>query len=149
VNTANEYVFGPLAATSVGAILRAGYTFAPRISLQTYAQAFLASGTFSDRRAVAAAPGDHITIDQIRAAPPATMLPLGTATPDFEQAALNLNVVFRWEYLPGSTLFIVYTRSQVPTVNIADQQARLTPHGLGVGPANDVVLVKLTYWWAS
>jgi hypothetical protein len=150
VTTANTYVFGQLAATSVGAILRASYTFAPRVSLQTYAQAFLASGSFSDRRAVATAmPGEHISIDRIRQAPLATMLPAGTSTPDFEQAALNLNVVFRWEYLPGSTLFLVYSRSQVPAVNIPDLTAHLAPSALGRGSSADVILLKLTYWWAS
>ncbi len=145
----NEYVFGQLAATSVGAILRASYTFAPRVSLQTYAQGFLASGSYTDRRAVAAMPGEHISIDRVRAAPLATMLPAGTSTPDLEQAALNLNVVFRWEYLPGSTLFLVYSRSQVPGVNISDMAAHLAPHVLGRGSSADVILLKLTYWWAS
>jgi hypothetical protein len=145
----NEYVFGQLAATSVGATLRASYTFSPRVSLQTYAQGFLASASYTDRRAVTARPGDHISIDQVRAAPLATMLPAGTVTPDLEEAALNLNVVFRWEYLPGSTLFVVYSRSQIPGVNIFDMGAHLAPRALGRGSSADVILLKLTYWWAS
>jgi hypothetical protein len=145
----NQYVFGKLAARSVGAILRANYTFTPHVSLQTYAQAFLASGSFTDRRAVSAAPGEHVTIDRIHAAPLTTMLPANTSTPDFEQAALNLNVVFRWEYLPGSTVFLVYSRSQVPAVGISDLGARLDPRALGRGSSADVILLKLTYWWAS
>jgi hypothetical protein len=145
----NQYVFGKLAARSVGAILRANYTFTPHVSLQTYAQAFLASGSFTDRRAVSAAPGEHVSTDRIRAAPLATVLPANTSTPDFEQAALNLNVVFRWEYLPGSTVFLVYSRSQVPTVGISDLGARLDPRALGRGSSADVILLKLTYWWAS
>ncbi|MDB4980883.1 MAG: hypothetical protein JWM82_1635, partial [Myxococcales bacterium] len=146
----NEYVFGQLAATSVGAILRASYTFAPRVSLQTYAQGFLASASFTDRRAVPAMPGEHISIDRVRAAPLTTMLPATpSATPDLEEAALNLNVVFRWEYLPGSTIFVVYSRSQVPGVKIPDMGAQLAPHALGRGASADVILLKLTYWWAS
>jgi hypothetical protein len=145
--TPNEYVFGQLAATSVGAILRANYTFAPGVSLQTYAQGFLSSRSYTDRRAVTAMPGEHISIDRVRRAPLATMPPV--TTPDVEEAALNLNIVFRWEYLPGSTLFIVYSRSQVPGVNIFDMTAHLAPRALGRGSSADVLLLKLTYWWAS
>jgi hypothetical protein len=144
-----EYVFGKLVARSLGAILRAGYTFTPGISLQTYAQAFLASGSFSDRRAITAGAGQTILLSQIAAAPTAGTLPGGTSTPDFEQAALNLSIVFRWEYLLGSTLFLVYSRSQVPSVNILDLGARLEPRALGRGSSADVILLKVTYWWAS
>ncbi|HVZ75339.1 MAG TPA: DUF5916 domain-containing protein [Polyangia bacterium] len=145
----NEYVFGSLDAKSVGATLRAGYTFAPRISLTTYAQAFLASGSFTDRRVVAAQPGARVRLDAIAAAPTTTMLPAGMTTPDFEQAALNLSVVFGWEYLPGSTLYLVYSRSQLPSINIPDLGAHLAPRALGRGSSTDVVFLKLTYWWAS
>ena len=36
--------------------------------------------------------------------------------PDTEQATLNVNVVLRWEYRLGSTLFVVYTRAQNPAL---------------------------------
>ena len=94
-------------------------------------------------------PGEHISIDRVRAAPQMMGLPMGTSTPDLEEAALNLNIVFRWEYLPGSTLFVVYSRSQVPGVGISDMAAHLAPHVLGRGASADVILLKLTYWWAS
>jgi hypothetical protein len=142
-----DYVFGKLAALSVGATLRTSYTFAPRLTLQTYAQAFVASGHFSDLRSVSAAPGQWLRIADIAAAPmPAA--PLATS-PDFEQAALNLNVVFRWEYRLGSTLFLVYSRSQVPDIENFAAPASLQLRALGTRASADVILVKLSYWWAS
>ena len=54
----DPYLFGKLAAKNVSATLRASYTFTPRLTLQAYAQAFLASGHFSDIRAVATLPSE-------------------------------------------------------------------------------------------
>jgi hypothetical protein len=75
-------------------------------------------------------------------------LAIGT-TPDFEQAALNLNVVFRWEYRLGSTLFLVYSRSQVPELSNVVSPASLQPRALGSRASADVILLKLSYWWSS
>ncbi|HTA19845.1 MAG TPA: DUF5916 domain-containing protein [Polyangia bacterium] len=141
-----DYVFGKLQAVSVGATLRVNYTFAPRLSLQTYAQAFLASGHFADLRLNAAIGGQKIRISDLEAAPPGTSL---ATNPDFEEAALNLNVVFRWEYRLGSTLFLVYSRSQVPDLGILMTPATLQPRALGTRASADVILLKLSYWWSS
>ena len=43
-----RYRFGVLRAASVGSTLRATYTFTPRLTLQTYAQIFLAFRHYSD-----------------------------------------------------------------------------------------------------
>jgi hypothetical protein len=144
--SAND-VFGKLTATSLGATLRANYTFAPHLSLQTYAQGFLAAGHFADLRAVSTQSGQRVRIADLAAAPLPSVA-IGT-TPDFEQAALNLNVVFRWEYRLGSTLFLVYSRSQVPELANVVAPASLQPRALGARASADVILLKLSYWWSS
>ena len=140
-------VFGRLDASSLGATLRANYTFAPRLSLQAYAQAFLAAGRFSDLRTVAPPANGRVRLDDIAAAPESTMPP--PTNPDFEEAALNLNLVFRWEYSLGSTLFIVYARSQVPEIANVIEPIALQPRALGTRASADVILLKLSYWWAN
>lgn len=142
-------VFGKLKAMSVGAILRANYTFAPHLSLQAYAQGYLASGHFDDLRTITVAPGTKVTRDALAAAPTTMADAAYLPKPDFEQAALNVNVVFRWEYRPGSTLFLVYTRSQMPDILSFSQPAMLQPSALGRRASSDVIMLKLTYWWAS
>jgi hypothetical protein len=143
---AGLYVFGKLDAKSLGATVRATYTFAPRLTLQAYGQLFLASGhygQFSFFRSTT--PGAVVHLDALKP----YFAPLAT-NPDFEEGVLNLNVVLRWEYTLGSTLFLVYTRSQVPSVMLSPGEAA----SLGLGsvsraPAADVVLLKLTYFWAG
>jgi Domain of unknown function (DUF5916)/Carbohydrate family 9 binding domain-like len=139
--------FGKLDASSVGATLRANYTFAPRLSLQAYAQAFLAAGNFTDLRAPATPPNGRVRLSDIAAAPAPQAPP--TTNPDFEQAALNLNIVLRWEYRLGSTFFLVYSRSQVPEIASVVEPVALQPRSLGTRASADVILAKLSYWWAN
>jgi hypothetical protein len=145
-NEATGYVFGRLLAKSASATLRVSYTFTPSLSLQTYAQLFLASGHFSELRAIAPTPAAVIRLADLEAAPAAMT---GAAGVDFEQAALNANVVLRWEYRLGSSVFLVYSRSQVPYVQSFQPPATLRLSSLGHGAAADVVLLKLSYWWGS
>src|SRR6185437_12182114 len=56
VGAFDPYLFGKLDAKNVSVTLRASYTFTPRLTLQAYAQAFLASGHFSNLRSVGSYP---------------------------------------------------------------------------------------------
>jgi hypothetical protein len=70
------------------------------------------------------------------------------ANPDFQQGVLNVNVVARWEYRLGSILYVVYTRSQIPTVTLTpSESATLSIGSVSRAPAQDVIIVKMSYWW--
>jgi hypothetical protein len=149
----SDYVFGKLTAKSVSATLRATYTFTPQLTLQAYGQAFLASGHYDELRQQALPPaptGDTVSLAGLAAGSPPTSVPVN---PDFEDAAVNVNVVFRWEYRLGSTIYLVYTHSQVPTVPTGmtglPAPATLTPSAFGHGESSDVFLLKFSYWWAG
>lgn len=139
------YLFGRLRADTLGLTLRTTLTFTPELSLQTYAQAFLAATrwsqftAFSDERA-----GVIIDIEDLAS----TTRP--EEIPDFEDAVLNANVVLRYEYALGSTLFFVYSHAQdtygVPTY---DAPGALRFRLLEPRSANDVFLVKASYWWGG
>ena len=62
---------------------------------------------------------------------------------------LNVKIVLRWEYLAGSTLFVVYSRSQQGSYAPFESSTR--PHidfgALGKGVNNDSLQVKLSYAW--
>jgi hypothetical protein len=140
----NQYLFGKLEAKALGTTLRATYTFAPRLTLQTYGQLLLASGHYTDFSSFSA-PGPRSAVRLGDLVPFAGALP---NSPDFQEGVANLNVVLRWEYRLGSTLFLVYTRSQSPTVTLAPGESSSLSFGsVRRAPASDVFLVKLSYWW--
>ena len=134
---------GKLDAKALGITVRTTYTFAPRLTLQAYAQLFLASGHYTDLTqftTTPATPHPAIRVSDLTAYTGALAY-----NPDFEQGVLNVNVVLRWEYVLGSTLFLVYTRSQIPTTTLDPSQAGgLNLGAVGKAPAADILLAKLT-----
>ncbi|MGD0485317.1 MAG: DUF5916 domain-containing protein, partial [Gemmatimonadales bacterium] len=141
---ATHYTFARLDQSTIGVTLRLNYTFTPNVSLQVYAQPFVSKGTYSDVRELSATP---------RAASyDARYQPFGdTSVTDnpggFNYKAFNSNVVFRWEYRPGSTLFLVWNQGRQGVLGAEGTEGfrgdlrdlfRLHPE--------NTFLVKLSYW---
>jgi hypothetical protein len=142
------YQFGTQTATSLGATVRAAYTFTPELSLQFYAQLFLARVHYGPLYQVTRPAGSEVRLSDLLPYVPDPLLP-PPPNPDSERATLNINVVLRWEYRLGSTLFAVYTRAQdpalVPSPNgVASFELRPLLQGRA---ADNVLMLKLAYWF--
>jgi len=139
------YLFGRLFDRNASLTLRATYTFSPKISLQTFAQLFMVAGHYTDLSSAPRKSGSRLHASDLT--------PLAGPPPpdaDFQEAALNANVVLRWDYRLGSTLYLVYSRSQIPTVRLQpNEEAALRASDIGRVPAIDVIMAKLSFWWAS
>jgi hypothetical protein len=73
-----------------------------------------------------------------------------STSPNRLDVALNATIVLRWEYSLGSTVFLVYSRSQVPEANLdPGELPRLTFNAdtLASGQATQAILIKLAHWW--
>jgi hypothetical protein len=138
------YLFGQLAARSVGATLRTSYTFTNRLTLQLYGQLLLVAKHYSRFASFSVdpeAPRPVIHLDELTPAPaPAT-------NPDSAETNLNLSAVLRWEFRPGSTLFLVYSRFQAPELALDGKPAELDLGALRNGPATDSLRLKVSYYW--
>ncbi|MDH3458314.1 MAG: DUF5916 domain-containing protein, partial [Gemmatimonadota bacterium] len=60
--------------------------------------------------------------------------------------SLRANLVFRWEYTPGSTLFVVWTHDRNATDPFGNFDFSRDFDALKEAAADNVFLVKLTYW---
>jgi hypothetical protein len=75
--------------------------------------------------------------------------------PDFKWTSFNSNVVLRWEYRPGSTLFLVWTQSR-ETYDSGIGSLKLFGDAYYQGDLkylfdtvpNNVFLIKINYWWS-
>src|SRR5207244_11473113 len=83
---------------------RVDYTITPDLTLQVYAQPFVSKGNYSNARELAA-PRAAAYDDRCK---PYT----GTLQSGFTFKQFNSNVVLRWEYRPGSALFVVWTQGR-------------------------------------
>jgi hypothetical protein len=103
-----HYTFAHLWQRTVGLQLRLDYTASPTLTLQAYAEPFVTRGTYSDVKELA----------NPRAAAYANRLkPYGDTAVANHPGGFNFkqfrsNVVMRWEYRPGSTLFLVWTQGR-------------------------------------
>ncbi len=141
---ATHYTFAHLDQTTTSATVRLNYTFSPNVSLQTYLQPFVSKGTYSNVRQLSATPGASRYDD--RYAPYDN--PAVTGDPGgFNFKELQSNVVFRWEYKPGSTLFVVWNEGRqgfAPAAGVNGFQGDIRDL-FRLHPEN-TFLVKMSYW---
>jgi hypothetical protein len=129
-----DHVYGTLRRNVVDVTLRGTYAFSPDLTLQAYLQPFVAAGDYQNIRRLAR-PRSY------------DFEPVGMGTnPDFNQKSVRGNVVLRWEYLRGSTLFVVWNLTQSDETRPGDFHA-LRDIGSAFGAsANHTFLVKFSYW---
>jgi hypothetical protein len=130
-----DNVYGTLRRNVVDLTVRATYAFTRDLTLQAYMQPFVAVGDYDDIRKLARPSSYEFT--------PVTL----NYDPDFNNKSLQSNVVLRWEYVKGSTLFAVWNRTQDdasrPGVFSAFRDLR---GAFGAGEANNVFIIKASYW---
>ncbi|MEO5798089.1 MAG: DUF5916 domain-containing protein [Gemmatimonadales bacterium] len=155
-------VFATLDQRELALDTRLNWTLTPKLSAQLYVQPLISTGDFSDYKEFAA-PGtfnfdvygkDRGTITHDNAAGRYTIDPdgAGAAAPftigdqNFNFRSLRANVVLRWEYRPGSTIFLVWQQSREGVVDIGDFSFRRDFNAIFTRPATNVFAVKATYW---
>ena len=82
--------------------VRGTFTFARDLTLQVYAQPFMAAVDYSNFKRLVP-PNSYEYVGD-------TVYDEETERPDFSRNSFNSNVVLRWEYRPGSTLYLVWTQ---------------------------------------
>jgi hypothetical protein len=131
-----RYVFGRLNQTTVAANIRLNWAFSPTMSVQTFVQPLISAGDYTDYKSLARPksyefepypyPGNR----------------------DFNFKSLRGNAVFRWEYQPGSTLFLVWTQERSSFEPIGDFDFRRDFSDLTRADANNIFLAKLSYYFS-
>ncbi len=155
-----RYVFGELDQKTFSAGLRLNWTFSPALSLQLYGQPLISSGKYADFKELAAPrsfafnhyqqtgiiqfDGETYLIDLDG---PGPGLPVEFDNPDFNFKSLRGNAVLRWEYRPGSTLYFVWTQTREEDTPTGDFQFQRSLGRIWNLPADNIFMVKFTYYW--
>jgi hypothetical protein len=156
-----RYVFATLDQTQVSMTTRVDWTFTPRVSLQLFAQPLLAAGDFLDYKEFArprefqfevygrdigtitrASDGTY-TVDPDGAG---TSPAFSFGDRDFNGRFLRGNAVLRWEYRPGSALFLVWQQSRSGDGPPGDFELGRDFADLWQTPPVNVFVVKATWW---
>ncbi len=123
----NRYVIGRIDQTIARVVFRATYMVTPNLSIEYYGQPFGTFGNYDEYKAVTSASDP----EYYRRYSPISPMPMagiegfygvdensdgltdyGFNRPDFNFSQFRSNMVIRWEYIPGSTLFLVWTKER-------------------------------------
>ena len=157
VTFGERYIFGFIERSEIAAPIRINYSFTPDLSLEVYAEPFASSGLYSSIGELAAPQTfdlrlygtDGTTIERDEDGDYAVTDgddQFTIANPDFNDLSFRSNLVLRWEWRPGSTLFVVW---QANRSDFLDDGTAVGPGSLFnafSSPGDNVLSVKLTYW---
>ncbi len=155
----DRYVVGDIRQTTAMLVTRLDLSFTPRLSFQLYAQPFLSAGTYSR---VGSVDDAHAVSSQarVRRFTPNELTPtiggdwrvtsggssFDFADPNFAFNELRTNSVLRWEYRPGSALFLVWSHGRNADGLPAGFDLRRQARELGEVAGDHVILVKVSHW---
>jgi len=152
----SRYVFARIDQSTFSLQLRANYTIGPDLTFELYGEPFAASGRYygfgelaqargfrlreygTDGTTIARDPGgDYLVTDNDT---------FSIANPDFNILSFRSNAVLRWEWRPGSTLYLVWAQDRFGF----DPNGRLVGFrdlGDAFGAQGDnFFAVKVSYW---
>jgi len=160
-----RYLLATLDQEIFEANVRLNWILTPTLSVQFYVQPLIASGAYSDFKFLArprtldlttyGTNGSSIseetnpdgsrsyTIDADGGGP---ALSYRTADPDFNFVSLRGNAVLRWEFLPGSAMYLVWTQSRSAAESIGDFQLGHSMERLWDLTPDNIFMMKVSYW---
>lgn len=138
-DTATHYVFGHMDQTTIGLTFRVNYTITPTLTVQVYAEPFVSAGEYGNFRELVDGRADRYD-DRYRAFAYA-------GNPDFNYKSFRTTNVLRWEYKPGSALYVVWQQGREDVADVGRFRFRQDMGDIFALPAANVFLVKYSYWF--
>jgi hypothetical protein len=139
-----RYIFAPVDQTTLSMETRLNVNFTPELSLEMYGQPFVSSGDYGDAMTLRAPRTyDFDAYEE------------SVEDRDFNTRSLRGNAVLRWEWRPGSTVFLVWQQQRSGSLECSQSRPRcdngrfdfsrdarsiFDPH------PDNVFLLKLNYW---
>ena len=133
-----RYIFARLDQTTVSFTLRANYTITPQLTVQIYAAPFVSAGDYDRFKHLVNGRAPRY---EDRYAPTSY-----DGNPDFNFRSFRTTNVLRWEYKPGSALFVVWQQGREAVLGSGSFRFGPDFRGIFGAPARNAFLVKWSYW---
>lgn len=159
-NSDSRYVLGTIDNHTLTASVRLDYTINPNLSIQYYGQHFISRGRYKDFKYVTNPVAERLTerfqlydsnqinlsgndfqVDENRDG----TMDYSFSNPDFSYVQFNSNLVLRWEYIPGSELFLVWSQGVKSSVSSSDGLFEGFETGILDERPQNIFLLKATY----
>jgi hypothetical protein len=154
------YLFGKLDQKTFSFTMRINYTINPELSIEYYGQPFISAGKYSAFKKITDPVAGKFR-ERFHEYTPAELTYDGAGNytvsdggnfsftnPDYNFRQFRSNLVVRWEYHPGSTLYLVWSQGRTSTdSNGMFHYGSDVKDLFGITPHN-VWLLKFSYWFA-
>jgi len=160
INGGQRYILGKINQHTVGATFRIDYNITPEFSIQYYGSPFASVGKYSEFKSIIN-PRDASYNKRFTILNPIlngnnyeisensnSQVNYVFENPDFNFSQFRSNFVFRWEYRPGSQLYVVWSQDRT---NYSMPGTNSEYAALGklkdIFP-NNIFLIKFNYWFS-
>ena len=157
----SRYMFATLNQKEFSLQTRVNYVLSPKMSVQVYMQPLVSVGDYLEFKEFAKPRTfdftrygiDRGALTYDPAARRYTVEPgdggasFGFSDPDFNFKSLRLNVIFRWEWKPGSAMYLVWTEQRQDLARPGEFAFRRDFGSTFGAPADDVLMFKIAYWF--
>ena len=153
-----RYIFATVDRSELSARVRVNYAITPDLTLETYAEPFAASGRFYDYGELSAPRSERLrlygtdgtTVSAPDAEGARTVSADGTSfTLDnlaFNARSFRSNVVLRWEWRPGSTLFVVWQQDRAAQLSSGEHVGFSDVWDSFTRDGSNFFALKVNYW---
>ena len=160
-----SYLLARLDQKTLGLTVRLDYSITPELTIQYYGNPYFSNGIYSKFKKItnpnskeydnmySVFEGDYFQLnktdnkysfDETRD----NMMDYSIDNPDFNFREFRSNLVARWEYKSGSTIYLVWTHGRSEYENITNNSINDNVNGLFDIFPNNVFLVKFNYWYS-
>jgi len=154
-----RYVFGEMDQRTLSSSIRLNWTFTPELSFQLFAQPLISTADFKKYKEFTRPGGYEFRVfgeggstfdDETLVADPdgdGPAAPIQLEDQDFTFKSLRGTAVLRWEYRPGSTLYLVWTQSRTDDFHDREFRVGRSLERLWEARPDNIFMIKLTYWF--
>ena len=159
-DSTTRYIMGTIENRTLKATLRINYAINPNLSIQFYAEPFISTGEYTEFKYVTNSTASSLTdrfqlydLSQIEYNNDIYSFDdnldgnsdYSISNPDFSFAQFNSNLVLRWEYIPGSELFLVWSQGLRNEFFASDSLIDGIQSGIIDQRPQNIFLIKYTY----
>ena len=156
-SASSKYMVGTIDLNTISSTLRLEYFISPEISLQYYGNPYASTGKYSNFREVVDASNQTLKNRYSSLSPVADNEYLLQnkdnqeyiiTKPTINYQQFNSNLVGRWEFRPGSTLYLVWTNTRFADSSLQKESVWKSFGNILNVKAENVFMIKFSYWFS-
>ncbi|MBN2863943.1 MAG: hypothetical protein JXN62_12310, partial [Bacteroidales bacterium] len=160
-NSEQQFFLGTIDQKTLGLTFRADLNITPELAVQFYGSPFISRGSYSEFKRITSPENKEfdqrftmlstIPVDQYLIVLYEPGIPLSDyliRNPDFNFHEFRSNLVARWEFRPGSFIYLVWSSDRKGSNIFSDASLGDSYRMLGDAFSNNIFMIKVNYWFS-